>query len=404
MYFIVLKRQDDIGDFKLATAAETRDVFKEVFGGAGEIIAAKAPGRVNLIGEHTDYNDGFVLPMAISHGVTIVGRLRNDRMVRLRSLDYGESAEFDLDERYDARGPRWSQYVEGVARTFDEEYNGEIRGFEAALTGDVPQGSGLSSSAALEVAAGLLIDELNSLGTGRVEIALFGQKAEHNYLGVKCGIMDQFASCLCRKDHALFLDCRSLEHKHAPLKLREEVVLILDSGKSRGLADSKYNERRAACEEGVRILSGAIPGIRALRDVSEAQFDCYSGMLPDEVKRRCRHVVTENQRALDSMEALLKEDMERFGALMFASHESLRFDYEVSCEELDVLNEIAKDSREIIGERMTGAGFGGCAVALARREGLEDLKAVLSERYFKKTGRRLKIYETSPASGAAIVD
>lgn len=388
----------------MATVAETRGVFEEVFGGGGETIAAKAPGRVNLIGEHTDYNDGFVLPMAISHGVTIVGRLREDRKVRLRSLDYGESAEFDLDERYDARGPRWSQYVEGVARTFDEEYDGALRGFEAAATGDVPQGSGLSSSAALEVAAGLLIDELNALGTGRVEIALFGQKAEHNYLGVKCGIMDQFASCLCREDHALFLDCRSLEHKHAPLKLRDEVALILDTGKSRGLADSKYNERRAACEEGVRILSGALPGIRALRDVSEAQFEEFSGLLPDVVKRRCRHVVTENQRTLDSMQALLKGDMERFGALMFASHESLRFDYEVSCDELDVLNELAKESLAVIGERMTGAGFGGCAVALARRDGLDDLKAYLSEEYFKKTGRRLKIYETSPARGAAIVN
>jgi len=377
---------------------KTAEEFRKRFGAGGETII-RAPGRVNLIGEHTDYNDGFVLPMGIEQGITIVGRARKDRKVKLYSLDYEQGIEIDLDERYGERNERWSMYVEGVARTFEEEMGSELNGFEAVMTGDVPQGAGLSSSAALEVATGFFLNEVLGLGVEKVDIALFGQKAENNYLGVRCGIMDQFASCLCKSDSALFLDCRSLDFEIVPLILNEDVILILNSGKTRGLVDSKYNERRKACEEGVRIFAARNPEIKALRDVSVEDFDKYANDLPDDVRKRCRHVVYENMRVVESVKCLKKGDLGKFGAFMWESHNSLRDDYEVSCYELDVLNELCAGCEGVIGERMTGAGFGGCAVAIVRKSAKVEVAKYLSSEYEKKTNRQLKIYETAASDG-----
>jgi len=385
-------------------AAGAANVFFEKFGAGGDLIAVRAPGRVNLIGEHTDYNDGFVLPMAIRHGVTIVGRARNDRKLNLYSIDYDERTEAVLGGAYDTKPERWSLYVEGVVRTIEDETGGELPGFDAVITGDVPQGSGLSSSAALEVATGFLVNELFGVGISREEIALFGQKAENNYLGVRCGIMDQFASCLCRADSALFLDCRSLDFENVPLELGDYTVMILNSGKQRGLVDSAYNERRRACEEGVKMFSQWIPGVKALRDVSVEQFERYSEELPEEIKKRCRHVVYENRRVLESVESLKADRLERFGELMWESHDSLREDYEVSCDELDVLNELARGLDGVAGERMTGAGFGGCAVALVKKNAGSDVKEKLTVEYLKRTGRELVIYESDAADGVRCLE
>jgi len=378
---------------------EVKNAFKERFGSLEGALCVRAPGRVNLIGEHTDYNDGFVLPMAIGHGITMLGRPRGDRKLRLFSMDYDEEATIDLTERFDRRTQRWSMYVDGVVRIFEEELGADLSGFDAVLTGDVPQGSGLSSSAALEVATGFLLNEMFGLDVIKKEIALFGQKAENNYLGVRCGIMDQFASCLCSADSALFLDCRSLEFENVPLNLRDETILILDTGKSRGLVDSAYNERRHACEDGVKILSRRLPGIRALRDVSPEQFEAHATSLPDETRRRCRHVVYENKRVLDSVERLRRGDLRGFGELMWKSHDSLRDDYEVSCAELDVLNELARGLEGVLGERMTGAGFGGCAVALLKKSSEAHVREALTAGYKERTGRDLKVYGTGAAGG-----
>lgn len=364
----------------------------------------RAPGRVNLIGEHTDYNDGFVLPMAIDHGITMVGRARDDRKLRIFSVDYNEEVTIDLSAPFEKRDQRWSLYIDGVVRTFEEEIDSELKGFDAVMTGDVPQGSGLSSSAAIEVATGFMMNELYSLGASRVDIALFGQKAENNYLGVRCGIMDQFASCLCSADSALFLDCRSLEFDQVPLVMKDELILILDSGKSRGLVDSAYNERRRACEEGVKLFSNWITGVRALRDVTPEQFAQYEDRLPDEVRKRCRHIISENNRVLESVECLKKGDLVKFGELMWASHDSLRDDYEVSCAELDAINETARGIEGIVGERMTGAGFGGCSVALVKRDAETHARELLTAGYRERTGRELKIYPTAASKGARLVD
>ncbi|MFA6447989.1 MAG: galactokinase [bacterium] len=377
-------------------------VFTDRFGG-GDILTVRAPGRVNLIGEHTDYNDGFVLPMAILNGITMAGRKRDDRLLRLFSIDYNEEVTIDLGARFDKRPQRWSMYIDGVVRSFEEELGDELPGFDAVLTGDVPQGSGLSSSAALEVATGFMINEMLGLGVSRVEIALFGQKAENNYLGVRCGIMDQFASCLCAADSALFLDCRSLDFERVPLVMKNEAILILDTGKSRGLVDSAYNERRRACEDGVKLFAGWLPGTRALRDVSSEQYERYADRLPDEVRKRCRHIVYENERVLESVKCLKNGNLARFGELMWESHDSLRDDFEVSCAELDALNGIAHGLDGMLGERMTGAGFGGCAVALVKREAEQQARETLSAGYLDKTGRSLKIYGTGAADGARLI-
>ena len=243
------------------------------------VTAARGPGRVNLIGEHTDYNEGYVLPMAIDFSVVVAGRARGDRKIKLYSADYDEIAEADLAGGYGQGNPRWSLYVEGVARTLEEQLGVELPGFEAVVSGDVPQGAGLSSSAALEVAAGFFLNAVNGLGVPERDLALYGQMAENNYLGMRCGIMDQFASALCERGSALFLDCRSLKYEHVPVELDDCIFMILNTNKSRELVGSEYNDRRRACEEGVKLIGRAEPGVKALRT---SRRRCFRAM-----KRSC---------------------------------------------------------------------------------------------------------------------
>ena len=359
----------------------------------------RAPGRVNLIGEHTDYNDGFVLPMAIDHATIVAAAARDDRLVRVYSLNVDERAEFDLDQPGTPQRGIWLDYVEGVARSL-EERGVRLSGADLALTSDVPIGSGLSSSAAIEVSVALALLSISDKQLDRVSLALAGQAAEHNYVGMKCGIMDQFISAMGRAGHALLIDCRSFETTHIPVDTSRMVVGICDSRVKHELASSEYNTRRAECERGVEILREVLPGITALRDVSVADFEKYEDRLPEPIGRRCRHVVTENARTLAAAEALKAGELEEMGRLMVLSHKSLRDDYEVSCRELDILVEVATSLEGVAGARMTGGGFGGCTVNLVRREAIDEFREVITTEYKKATNTDPTIYVSEAGDGA----
>jgi len=375
-----------------------RASFRKLYGREARLF--RAPGRINLIGEHTDYNDGFVLPMAIDLATVVAGAARMDSLVRVHSLNFRESAEFDLDE--EGRGLRnlWLDYVEGVARELQAR-GASLRGADLSLLSDVPLGAGLSSSAALEISVGFALLSLSNPEIDRKLLALASQFAEHTYVGARVGIMDQLVSVLAQQGHALLIDCRSMETTQIPLMTSKTVFVACDSHVKHELAFSAYNKRRAECEKGVELLSRFLPGIRALRDVSLAEFEKYEPFLPETIRRRCSHVITENERTLAAAEALRSGDMEEMGRLMFLSHESLRDDYEVSCAELDLLVEIASGIESVLGARMTGGGFGGCTVNLVARESLDEFKKAVSRRYEEATGISPTIYLTEASNGAS---
>ena len=368
--------------------------FRERWG-KSPTLAALAPGRVNLIGEHTDYNDGFVLPMAIDRDILIMLRPRDDRMARLWSLDFAQEAVFALDAIAPDPTAPWSNYVRGVAWALAEK-GITLRGMDAAIHGAVPIGAGLSSSAALEVAAGLALLASSGQSLPLPALALACQRAENEFVGNRCGIMDQFISALGRAGHALLLDCRTLEQEHVPLPAGYRIV-IANSMVRRALVNSAYNERRAQCEEAARAL-----GVGALRDADEAMLESAKPRLSDRVYRRARHVIAENTRVLQAVDALRRGDAATFGALMDASHASLRDDYEVSCRELDALVEIARRQPGCLGARMTGAGFGGCTVNLVQSDVVGAFVPALREGYRAATGHTADIYVCDAADGASV--
>ncbi|GBD08462.1 Galactokinase [Candidatus Thermoflexus japonica] len=383
------------------TYAEARAVrgFQERFGELPR-LRARAPGRVNLIGEHTDYNDGFVLPIAIDRAIWVAARPRRDRQVHLIAADFGEEAVFPLDGLQPGGLRGWAAYPAGVAWAL-EQAGFRLPGMDAVVAGDVPIGSGLSSSAALEVAFATAWAALGGHEVPRLELARLCQRAENEFVGVRCGIMDQMAALFGRRGHALLIDCRSLETRLIPIP-KEMVVLVADSGVRRELAASEYNERRAQCEEAVRRLQGRYPGIRALRDVSRAQLEAARGELPDRIYRRARHVVTENERVLRAVEALVRGDLPAFGEQLNASHESLRDDYEVSAPELDTLVEAARSVPGVYGARLTGAGFGGSILTVVRREAVQAVSEALIRRYEARFGRRPTLFAVEPDEGATV--
>ncbi len=368
--------------------------FPRVFDGAPDVIV-RAPGRVNLIGEHTDYNDGFVLPMAIDFDIRVAARARPDRLVRLYSVDLDRRDTFSLDDvrRITPERVIWADYVRGVADVLQRE-GYALRGMDAAITGNVPRASGLSSSAAMELAAITAFRLLGQLDLDPVKAALLGQRAENEFVGMRCGIMDQFISSLGKADHALLIDCRSLDYRPVPIPDGVRII-VTDSGVRRGLVDSAYNERRAQCEQGARLL-----GVRALRDVSVEIFAAHEKRLPPVVARRCKHVVTENDRTLKNVEALERGDLEAFGRAMNESHASLRDWFEVSIKELDALVEIQQSVSGCLGARLTGAGFGGCTVALVREEAVPAVIEAIQARYPARTGKTPQIYVCRAAEGA----
>lgn len=376
--------------------------FRTRFPHSGPVQVAWAPGRVNLLGEHTDYNQGFVFPMAIDAGIQIAGALNGTEKVNLYSLDYAAAESFLLEDIVPSQNNPWANYIKGVYVQLQKLGLGP-RGADLAITGSVPQGAGLSSSAALEVAAALLLDALHGWKLGSWDLIKLAQRAENEFVGVACGIMDQFASALGQSDHALFLDCRSLEYEAVPLPLagRGYAVAVANSGVRRGLAGSEYNTRRQQCEEAVRLLQVELPGIGSLRDVGPEHLPLVEA-LPAPLARRARHVVTENARVLQGVAALKAGNLEEFGRLVTASHESLRDDYEVSCPELDLLVELAMQVPGVLGSRMTGAGFGGCTIALVPEPSLPEFEEHVCAAYQRRTGLQAEVYAFRPAPGACL--
>jgi galactokinase len=379
---------------------QLKDKFLELYG--GESRAFRAPGRVNLIGEHTDYNGGFVLPMAINREAAVAIAPRNDRKVRAHSINIGETAEFDLDNQGEKRQGFWLNYIEGVARLLERQ-NIKLKGADLLIWSDVPGGAGLSSSAALEIVAGLSLTKIAGAEVDGKTLALVGQEAEHEFVGAKVGIMDQFVSANAQNGCALLLDCRSLEFENVPLDTTEVAVVICDTRVKHDLATSAYNTRRAECEEAVEILKQFLPDVLQLRDVSVEEFENYQSELPDVIRRRVRHVVTENDRTLQAAKSLKESDLRQFGLLMLSSHASLRDDYEVSCRELDLLVEIAGNCPGVLGARMTGGGFGGSTVNLVLKENIAEFTKKITVEYERIIGLEPTILISEASAGASEV-
>jgi galactokinase len=358
----------------------------------------RAPGRVNLIGEHTDYNDGFVFPAAIDFYTQVAAGARSDRKLMVYSENYKEAVEIDLQNSAQKPKKNWSDYVCGVAVMLLAAGH-KISGANLLIESNVPLGAGLSSSAALEVAVASALLGISALSIDRLQLALLCQRAENEFVGARCGIMDQFISSHAKPDTALLLDCRSLEYQVFPLASGFTLVACNTMVKH-DLASGAYNERRAECEEGVRRLSKFLPNLRALRDVTPQELDRYGNELPDTILKRCRHIVTENERVTQAAICLRNNDPSGFGHLMAESHRSLRDDYEVSCAELDLMVEIAGRAKGVVGSRMTGGGFGGCTINLVRLENVTQFQDMVSSEYQRKTGWHPEIYVSRPAGGA----
>jgi galactokinase len=368
--------------------------FKELYNEAPALVV-RAPGRVNLIGEHTDYNDGFVMPLAINRAVWIAARPRTDTRVQITSLDFDDPIDFDLSSMTKAEESP-SEYVKGVAWAL-QQHGETLRGWEGVMQGDVPIGAGLSSSAALELATARIFAAVSGFAWDAPLMAQLSQKAENLWVGVNCGIMDQMISATGKAGHAIVIDCRSLELAAAPLP-KGAVIVVLDTNTRRGLVDSAYNERRSQCEAAAAFFE-----VKALRDITVGEFETRAGELTDVVRRRARHVVTENDRVLQARTAMQMGNLARLGELMYASHTSLRDDFEVSSDALNVIVECARQHSACYGARMTGAGFGGCAVALVKADAAEDFAAKTSACYEAETGKPATVYVSQASDGAGIV-
>lgn len=372
--------------------------FEKRFGSKPSLF--RAPGRVNLIGEHTDYNDGFVMPFAIDRATIAAAAKRPDRKIDAFALDMNESAAIDLDAEPNKQKKSWTDYVEGTARCVEESF-GSITGANILITSNVPIGAGLSSSAAIETAVGFALLSLSEIEIDREKLAFAAQKAEHEYAGTRSGIMDQFASSFCTKGNAMLLDCRSLDREKIPFETPGSITIVCDTKVEHSLASSEYNKRREECEEGVKTLQKRRPEIKALRDVTMDELEHAKSELSDVVFRRCRHVVTENDRTLKAAQFFRQHQLSDAGKLMFASHRSLRDDYEVSCKELDALVEIASTVSGVFGARMTGGGFGGCTVNIVRRESADDFEKAIREGYEKQFKKTPDVYRFHAADGAS---
>src|SRR5262245_20328149 len=390
-------------------------VYRERFGATtaqGPLTAAWGPGRVNLIGEHTDYNEGWVLPVAIDRAVAIAGRRLSAPEVQCVSAHHRGYVRFpvpvdgaEADQPGRSRGlPLWGRFIRAVLAEYSLlPLRGPLTGFSGAIVGDVPVGGGMSSSAALEVAVAALVAALGGPDLPPMQVAQLCQRAEWRAAGVRVGIMDQATSCLGRKDQAILLDCRSYQYRYLPAPVKDVSLLVYHSGVPHSLATTEYNVRRAQCEEAVHILAAAIPSrsITALRDITGADLARYGGKLPNPVLRRARHVVGENERVLTAVEALRVGDLMALGRLIYASHVSLRDDYEVSSPELDAIVEIASNAEGVYGARMMGAGFGGSALILVRPDSLEALVRALATEYPQRTGRTGQPHVCHIADGAS---
>ncbi len=375
--------------------------FKELFGEREGVKAFFAPGRVNLIGEHTDYNGGHVFPCALTIGTYGAARVRTDRKLRFYSMNFDRLGviESDLDDLVSKKEAGWTNYPKGVMWAFEQKGFLIPNGMDFLIYGNIPNGSGLSSSASVEVLTGYMLRDFFGFDVSNQDLALIGQYAENNFNGVNCGIMDQFAIAMGKEDNAVFLDTADLSYTYAPIKLDGMKLVIACSNKKRGLGDSKYNERRSECETALAELQKVI-GIKGLGDLTEEQFEQSKTAIKDPVRvKRAKHAVYENQRTVHAVEALQSNDIEKFGQLMNASHVSLRDDYEVTGIELDTLVEEAWKVEGVIGSRMTGAGFGGCTVSLVKDEAIDHFIDQVGKAYLAKIGYAADFYVVEVGDG-----
>ena len=375
--------------------------FKELFGEEGEIGVYFAPGRVNMIGEHTDYNGGHVFPCALTIGTYGVARKRKDKKLRFYSMNFEQLGviESSVEGLKPEKEADWTNYPKGVMWAFGEKGMKVEQGMDLVLFGNIPNGSGLSSSASVEVLTGYILRDMFGFAVTNQDLALIGQYSENRFNGVNCGIMDQFAIAMGKAEHAIFLDTATLQYEYAPIKLENAKIVISCSNKKRGLGDSKYNERRSECETALAELQKVVE-INSLGELTEAQFEQYKDAIKDEVRqRRAKHAVYENQRTIKAVEALKKNDVKLFGELMNASHVSLRDDYEVTGIELDTLVEEAWNVDGVIGSRMTGAGFGGCTVSIVKDEAVDNFIEKVGTAYKEKIGYAADFYVVEIGDG-----
>lgn len=379
------------------------ETFQNLFGTDGDIRTYFAPGRVNLIGEHTDYNGGHVFPCALTLGTYAVARKRDDRVLRFYSENFASLGviETSLDDLVPDEKADWTNYPKGVMWTFEKRGYKLPQGLDIAIYGDIANGSGLSSSASLEVLTGIVLKDMFEFDKITMpEIAQIGQYSENNFNGCNCGIMDQFASAMGKKDNAIFLDTNTLEYEYAPVVLPDAKIVITNSKVKHSLVDSAYNDRRNECETALKELQTVVD-IKGLGDLSEEEFEKYKDAIKDPVRqKRAHHAVYENQRTIQAVAALNAGDVEKFGKLMNASHVSLRDDYEVSCEEIDVLVDLAWETEGVIGSRITGGGFGGCTVSIVKNDAVDHFIDKLGKAYKEKTGHEAEFYVVEIGDGA----
>lgn len=380
---------------------EINSTFEKVFGANKETRTFFSPGRVNLIGEHTDYNGGNVFPCALSFGTYGVISLRNDKVVKMYSSNFENIGviEFNLDNIKYEKEHDWVNYAKGVINVMKQKGFDIDKGFEIVINGNIPNGAGLSSSASLELLIAVMMNDIFNFNIDRVDLVKFSQEAENKFIGVNCGIMDQFAIGMGKENNAILLDCNTLNYTYCPVELKDEVIVIANTNKRRGLADSKYNERRSECEKALEELKTKL-NINSLGDLSIEEFEENKELIKDEVRiKRARHAVYENQRTLKAKEALTNNDLITFGKLMNESHNSLRDDYEVTGIELDTLVDLARSQEGTIGARMTGAGFGGCTVALVKKDLVDKFIENVGNGYKEKIGYEASFYIANVGNG-----
>jgi len=376
--------------------------FKEIFGTEGRFKTYFAPGRVNLIGEHTDYNGGHVFPCALTMGTYATVREREDKIMNFYSINFDELGiiSSSMENLVYSENENWINYPKGVIWALKDEGYIIDHGFDIVVYGTIPNGAGLSSSASLEVLTAVMLRDMFKLDIDNTKIALIGQKAENKYVGVNCGIMDQFVIANGKKDNAVFLDTATLEYQYAPIKLENAKIVIMNTNKKRGLGDSKYNVRRAECEKALQELQQGGLKIKALGELTEEQFEENKHFIEDELRqKRAKHAVYENQRTLKAVQALKDKNLELFGKLMIDSHNSLRYDYEVTGKELDTLVEEALKQEGVIGARMTGAGFGGCAVSIVKTECVDEFIKNVEQGYRTIIGYNPEFYVVEIGEG-----
>lgn len=387
--------------------AKLMETFLKLYGEGGEVRTYFAPGRVNLIGEHTDYNGGHVFPCALTLGTYGLARKREDRTLRFYSVNFEKLGvvETSLDDLVPHKEASWTNYPKGVMWAFEKRGYRLDHGLDILIWGNIPNGSGLSSSASLEVLTGVILKDIFGFDqVSMVDIALIGQDAENNFNGCNCGIMDQFASANGKKDNAIFLDTNTLKFEYAPIKLDDAKIIITNSKVKHSLVDSAYNDRRQECTDALAALKTKLD-IETLGDLSPEEFEANKDVIADPVQqKRAKHAVYENQRTLDAVAALKDGDIEKFGQLMNQSHISLRDDYEVSCEEIDILVDLAWAIPGVIGSRITGGGFGGCTVSIVKNDAVDTFIESIGKTYNEKVGHEAEFYTVDIGDGASRLD